>query len=564
MRLFLVCIFFCVPFFALAEAIPAFVSEIELAPDGGFEITETITYDFEGEFRHGIFRFIPKAHPQEATSNWKERYLDIQMHRVLMDGSEIPFEIPQGSGEIEIKIGDPDRTITGVHTYVIEYAVSGGYSYFEDGSAEIYWNATGNEWTVPITEAMVVLKGDEFMLSGQYACYAGAYGANSSCESVAVNEDGSVTFMQRDLAPGEGLTVAHELKGDAIQMVVLEKLKWWLVFLIFLPTVLIAASVYSYRYRTANRTGKPIIAQYEPYENFKPMYSGMLFDGRLDPQDITAGIVYLAEQGFLKIKRTEKKVLFLFEVDDYEVTLQKNSADIESDHLKDIATLLFNVSDAPGTTVSLGTLKTDTSKQTTNSKLLLDLQSDLKKDMQASGFYQVNAAMTVLLLAVFVLCGALFFLAVFLIPEAFILLVVTAMFGTILLVVLYERRTRRGYEALDHLRGFKLFLTATEKERYAFHNAPQKSPEQFMEYLPYAIAFGVEKQWAEVFRDLSIPNPQWYDGGSASGFSAVNLTNSIGAFSTVLASSSTASQSGGSSGGGFSGGGGGGGGGGSW
>ena len=91
-------------------------------------------------------------------------------------------------------------------------------------------------------------------------------------------------------------------------------------------------------------------------------------------------------------------------------------------------------------------------------------------------------------------------------------------------------------------------------------------PEQFMEYLPFAIAFGVEKQWAKAFEDITIPNPDWYDGGSVGSFSAMNFTSSIGAFSSSIASSSvsSSSSSGGSSGGGFSGGGGGGGGGGSW
>jgi uncharacterized membrane protein len=128
-------------------------------------------------------------------------------------------------------------------------------------------------------------------------------------------------------------------------------------------------------------------------------------------------------------------------------------------------------------------------------------------------------------------------------------------------IFLYERKTRLSYEVTDYLKGFKLFLETTERDRYLFHNAPEKSPEQFMEYLPYAIAFGVEEMWAEVFKDITLPSPGWYDGGSAATFNALNLTSSLGAFSTAFASSSGASPS---SGGGSSGGGSGGGGGGSW
>ncbi|MEZ4199999.1 MAG: DUF2207 domain-containing protein [Candidatus Paceibacterota bacterium] len=127
----------------------------------------------------------------------------------------------------------------------------------------------------------------------------------------------------------------------------------------------------------------------------------------------------------------------------------------------------------------------------------------------------------------------------------------------------YQRRTRKGHEAAMHLKGFRGFLSVTEKERLTFHNAPQKNAEQFMEYLPYAVAFGVEKEWADVFKDIQIASPDWYEGNTTT-FSAVALSRDIGAFSSSFTASTSSPSGSGSSGGGFSGGGAGGGGGGSW
>ena len=110
-------------------------------------------------------------------------------------------------------------------------------------------------------------------------------------------------------------------------------------------------------------------------------------------------------------------------------------------------------------------------------------------------------------------------------------------------------------------KGFKDFLSTTEKERYKFHNAPARNTQQFMEYLPYAIAFGVEKEWAEVFKDIPLDQPSWYSSQNNSTFNAVAFTHNLSAFSTSVSSSSGSS---GSSGAGSAGGGGGGGGGGSW
>jgi uncharacterized membrane protein len=85
--------------------------------------------------------------------------------------------------------------------------------------------------------------------------------------------------------------------------------------------------------------------------------------------------------------------------------------------------------------------------------------------------------------------------------------------------------------------------------------------------LPYAVLFGVEKEWLKqlgAYYDTTNSQPDWYAGNSA--FNAVVFASALGSFSDQSSSygSSSSSSSGGSDGGGFSGGGGGGGGGGGW
>jgi uncharacterized membrane protein len=77
---------------------------------------------------------------------------------------------------------------------------------------------------------------------------------------------------------------------------------------------------------------------------------------------------------------------------------------------------------------------------------------------------------------------------------------------------------------------------------------------------------GVEKQWADQFKDMYIESPEWYQGNYSHAIIASQLVNDFSGFGTQVNSSlSAASHSGaGSGGGGFSGGGFGGGGGGSW
>jgi uncharacterized membrane protein len=131
--------------------------------------------------------------------------------------------------------------------------------------------------------------------------------------------------------------------------------------------------------------------------------------------------------------------------------------------------------------------------------------------------------------------------------------------STILISLLFDRRTIEGAKIKAQILGLKKYLTVAEKARLDFHNAPERNPEEFERLLPYAIALGVEKKWAKQFESLSMPPRDWYGGTGT--FSAVALSHDLGG---GFASSFGGATGAGGSGGGGAGGGGGGGGGGSW
>lgn len=544
-----------------AETIDSFSATYTIGADAQVIVTETITYDFGAEEKHGIFRDIPTTHPEPATVWYKKRYVDLALTDVTMDGSSVPYEATDDSTQLSVKIGDPNTTISGVHEYVITYTLDGALTYLSDGSAEFYWNVTGNGWEVPILGAEAIIAGDSSVqFTRKQFCYSGFVGETNSCaHSVASS---SYIFRTNNLPPGAGLTIAQEIDGSSVATVVLERIPTLWLWLVGGLLWLIGLGTYVYRYKTAYRPPMTIVPMYEPLPDFAPMMTGVLMDGQLDPHDISAGLVYLASRGFLTIKKTDRKVLGLFNVDDYEVTLRKSLAEAESSFEREILALLFSEGCEVGATTALSSLKGDTGRQQANRIALQKLRDAVIKDLVANGYFEQLVSMGTLILALIIAVFLLPFLSGFLMAifgKIFWIIVVLLITGIGALAVMYQRRTKKGYEALRHLKGFKEFLSVTEAERYAFHNAPQKSPEQFMTFLPYAIAFGVEEKWADVFKDITIPTPEWYEGSGA--FSAAAFSHDLGAFSTSFASSSGTSAS---SGGGSSGGGGGGGGGGSW
>jgi uncharacterized membrane protein YgcG len=140
---------------------------------------------------------------------------------------------------------------------------------------------------------------------------------------------------------------------------------------------------------------------------------------------------------------------------------------------------------------------------------------------------------------------------------------------------LIKAPTRLGRRIMDEIDGFKLYLSVAEEERLNLLNPPEKTPELFERFLPYALALGCEQKWAEKFDEVlkaasAAPedrtrgyHPTFFTGSYTGLDRAMGAAALGGALTGALAAASSAPSSSGGSGG-SSGGGGGGGGGGGW
>ena len=158
-----------------SERIVDYHTDVTIEPDGTIEVHETIVYDFGVVPKHGIFRTIPVRTEQSGKDGYDRVYpLDV----VSVSGSaDTPaqYTVEEDGDNERIKIGDPDRTITGEHTYDIVYRVRGAMNAFADHD-ELYWNVVGTEWSVPIEQATAVVHAPADIT--QVACFTGAYGCD--------------------------------------------------------------------------------------------------------------------------------------------------------------------------------------------------------------------------------------------------------------------------------------------------------------------------------------------------------------------------------------------------
>jgi uncharacterized membrane protein len=88
-------------------------------------------------------------------------------------------------------------------------------------------------------------------------------------------------------------------------------------------------------------------------------------------------------------------------------------------------------------------------------------------------------------------------------------------------------RTKEGSELTRQALGFQRFVRMTEKDRIKVLAA--EDPTIFGRLLPYAMVLGAADQWAEAFKDIALPCPDWYQSDQYSdNYSMTIFINDLG------------------------------------
>lgn len=556
------------------ERVDSFHASIHINADATVDVDEYIDYDTGGIARHGIYRDIV-AH---ASTGEKLSFSNIQVSG--------PFTTSWVNSDVmRIKIGDPNVTFVGPRSYRIHYRVNHAIAYGKDigdtkGIDELYWNVTGNQWLIPIVTADASVNVDPVITPTQSACYFGPLGSTDRC---AIN-NGTQFVTNKVLMPGSGMTIAIGFPHGQIHIPTqMEIIKTYMkehgqVMILFLIPII----AFVLMYRRWSRVGRDpkdpgvIVPEYDTPDGLTPIEAAGLLRQRIAPTDISAEIVYLAVRGFITITQTEDRVLGIFKTTEYILTKIKENDGSLNDADAKLLGRMFDLGD--GTQVKLSEMNqrfyryipsiTGATFDTLTLKHYFTNPPFHTKSI--SGIGPVRMIRFVVWVTVFFgIMGTGIFSSAFgsanmLVPLMIILFTTAGIVGVF--AYLMPARSELGVATKNKILGLKMYLTIAEKDRIAFHNAPEKKPEIFEKLLPYAMVLGVEKAWAKEFEGIYMTPPQWYVGPHASSFNIVNFVSSMSSFNTSMSTAvgSAPGGGGGSGGGGSSGGGGGGGGGGGW
>ncbi len=617
------------------ERIHNFTSEAVVNADASLDVTETISINAEGDqINHGIFRDFPTTYTDK---NGLRVVVNFDVLSVKLDGQDEPYALEGLSNGVRVRIGSKDSYVShDLHAYEIHYHTTRQLGFF-DAYDELYWNVTGNGWKFPIDEATAIVRlpdGAEIMQSSAYTGSQGESGSDFRLITATGNVYKAMTT--RSLSPGEGFTVAVGWqKGIVAAPSSAQKSLWFwrdnAGFVGLLATLLGVVLYYFFAWTKVGRDPPKgtIVPLFAPPPTLGPAATRFIWKQKYDEKAFAASLVGLAVKGRLKIKDDDG---------DFEIT--KLAA--QGPALTQTEASLFAAIPSGKTTlkntnhVSIATMKNTLEKQLTSeyvgsafkrnigwfgigallsiaglviSGLLLP-GGDGALGLFAAGWSgiwwgvilifawssfsgirngygawnKLKSIMSLIFIVPFAVAGVAvpigtmfgsgFSPGILALVGCAIGLVVT----NLVFYFLLSAPTVQGRKLLDQIEGFRMYLKTAEEERLKVLNPPEKTPELFERYLPFALALDCENEWNAKFTKIlaaaalaGATAPLWYSGNNWNSGNMGGFTNSLGsglassAASAAQAPGSSSSSGGGfSGGGGSSGGGGGGGGGGGW
>ncbi len=603
--------FWCAPVYAETTSaggytITKYNVDIDVHENNVLDITEDITVYFT-EYRHGIFRTIPVhnhvVRNDGTTSNNRAKITNIAVSE--------QYDTSRDGDNLEIKIGDPDKTIIGEKTYRITYSYDLGKDRLKDAD-EFYFNIFGTGWDVNINNASFRITMPKEFDEKKLGFSRGVSGSTDGSDISYYVDDNEISgYLSNILRPREALTIRMELPEGYFVNAGSEPSNW-LYILYALPIVFFIISFHLWKkYGKDDKTF--INPEYSAPKGCNSLDVGFFHKGRADSTDVLSLLVYLANKGYLRIEEIKSEKKSIFKAEEKFKLIKVKKYDGKDENEKMFLEGLFESGNEVTRSDLYNKFYRTTNKIISNRNDKKNKREILEKTGLKQAFAFVAATLSfifavapamidyneeetlmlalvwpfylmvmafALLFGVFkgrrgktsavacVVVGVIIFaiallpLMIFVLPIVLLHITYTigfvvdiVMFIAIIICALFmPKRTKYGLEMYAKTEGFRQFLESVEKDR--IEKMVEENPNCFYDILPFTYTFGISDKWIEKFEDINLQAPDWYSGTTA--FSVVSFGSFMDSTMTSAASSMSSSSGGGGSAGGGSGGGGGG------
>jgi uncharacterized membrane protein YgcG len=483
---------------------------ITVQQNGNLLIEEQQTIAFtSGSFHYG-YRTIP--------TDKTDGIVDIEVwegnrqYAQSASQSDYTFTVRQDGNELVVYWYFP-YTSTSVHAFTFLYTVKGGVKINPQEGDSIFWKAIPPDHSFAIKSARVNVRFPAGVDVGDIVVY-GAPAESAQEEDtvsfVALHEIPAGQEMEVGIAFGPGLITAQEPQWQSREA----KAATLNLLLGALGALLLVGGLSALLLLWYLRGRDPAVglaAEYlsEPPSDLPPGIAGTLVDERADMQDVTASLIDLARRGFLEMIETESRPGLLGLGSGSEFTFRRTDRAWD-DLLPFERTILKKVfgkrAERPLADLknhfytAIPKIKKGLYQQTVKYKFFRTDPDTVRSRYAGLGY------------ALLVLTGGIGFLLYVMVADtigAIICPFVSIGIAAIAVIIIGQAmpaKTRKGAEEAAKWKAFKRYLRDIDR-----YTRLEEASEQFDRYLPYAVAFGIERSWINKFAAVpTTPVPLWY------------------------------------------------------
>lgn len=278
-----------------------------------WEVCETLKVTFN-EPRHGIYhylnRFYTDQHPWLDNPSATYSYY-LHVDDVNVEGSE--FQLLDGSDDFEslnIKIGNADQTLTGQHTYVINYKLSYPDDRCEDYD-QLFHSVMAGNVTTEVGRFDFYLDFDKELPSrlhepGQLSVYSAPYGvAKNTLDVHCKVTDRSIAGTVEHIPANNAITLYSRLPEGYYESPRSES--GWAFYGMFGVTIaLLTYLMVDLLFLRRRQKAVPVVCNHPP-KGLTPAEVGTIIDDSADTSDLLSLLPWLAQKGYIRITEIADK-----------------------------------------------------------------------------------------------------------------------------------------------------------------------------------------------------------------------------------------------------------------
>ncbi|HEX8597983.1 MAG TPA: DUF2207 domain-containing protein [Chloroflexia bacterium] len=504
-------------------------SLIYVNTDGSLDIEETLVYVFQGQYRRGL---------RIWETDRLENISDFQVFEVV-DGQEVPYDEagfapdePSTSGQpgtFGVEPGNPTRVRwiyeggptpsngTTIKTFIIRYRVEGAIRVYSDRD-EFDWYAVPPDWQSPINSSRVEVVLPEVADTSVVT-------TATVPEDAEVSKQGDTIVYSADGDLEDGFEVGAQIPKGILSATAprwqgavdvreranaeMARIRPVIDLAILVLSLLVGVGgvLFVIRRWYLHGRDKPVklFSDYvaEPPSNLPPGLVGTLLDESADVRDVIATVVDQARKGNLTIQETRSQG-FLTQSKDFEY--RKLGGKVEYRFEEMLLDAVFGGKDVT---------KLSDLKNTFYTKLP-PIYDEMYKSLVALKYFPENPKAVRNRnmgsgCGIAVLGGLILFGSFALAPSFTVMLPLLGVaIGVVGLVWVFTstampRKTDFGAEESTKWRAFSNYLQQIQK-----YTDVQAAADKFQQYLPYAVALGIERQLINQFNNVPAAMPPYY------------------------------------------------------